>query len=336
MSSILIVDDSEDHLLLLDRLLKDAGYGEIILANSAVEALQMLKGCNSASAETDLILMDIMMPEVDGIEACYMIKEVECLRDIPIVMVTALTEVEKLHSAFSAGAVDFITKPVKKVELLARVSSILRLKHEIDRRKAHEKELEELTGKLEGANKMLERISVTDALTGIANRRYFDEFMELEWLRAVRDQTPLSLIIGDIDFFKAFNDTYGHQAGDDCLKMVAVALKDALKRPADIVARYGGEEFAAVLPDTDLDGAIIVAEAMRLGVEDLGIPHNKPVYLTKISNKVTISLGVASVIPNEDFSPERLISMADKALYKAKEEGRNRVRHYGQVKMKVI
>lgn len=176
---ILIVDDSEDQLLLLDRLLKDAGYREIVLANSAVEALQMLKECNASSRTTDLILMDVMMPEVGGIEACYRIKEIECLKDTPIVMVTALAETEKLQLAFSAGAVDYIIKPVKKVELLARVSSILKLKHEIDRRKAHEKELEELTGKLETANKMLERISLTDGLTGIPNRRYFDEFMGL-------------------------------------------------------------------------------------------------------------------------------------------------------------
>lgn len=333
---ILIVDDSEDQLLLLERLLNKADYRDIVLANSAVEALQMLKECNTASRTPDLILMDIVMPEVDGIEACYRIKEIECLKDTPIVMVTALAETEKLQLAFSAGAVDYITKPVKKVELLARVSSILRLKHEIDRRKAHEKELEELTGKLETANKMLERISVTDSLTDIANRRYFDEFMELEWLRAVRDQTPLSLVIGDVDFFKVFNDSYGHQAGDDCLKRVAVALRDTLKRPADIVARYGGEEFAAVLPGTDLDGAIIVAEAMRLNVEALGISYNKSAYLSKVSAVVTISLGVASIIPSDDFSPGKLISMADNALYKAKEEGRNRVRHFGQVKLKIL
>lgn len=333
---ILIVDDSEDQLLLLERLLNKAGYRDIVLANSAVEAIHILKECNASSRTTDLILMDIMMPEIDGIEACYRIKEVECLKDTPIVMVTALTDVEKLQRAFSAGAVDYIVKPVKKIELLARVSSILRLKHEIDRRKAHEKELEELTGKLETANKMLERISVTDALTGIPNRRYFDEFMGLEWLRAMRDQTPLSLIMVDIDFFKVFNDTYGHQAGDDCLKRVAAALRDALKRPADIVARYGGEEFGAVLPDTDLDGAVVVAEAIRLDVEALGISHNKSAYLSKVSNFVTISLGVASIIPNEASSPERLISMADNALYKAKEEGRNRVRHSGQVKLKVL
>lgn len=152
----------------------------------------------------------------------------------------------------------------------------------------------------------------------------------------MRDQTPLSLIMVDIDFFKVFNDTYGHQAGDDCLKRVAAALRDALKRPADIVARYGGEEFAAVLPDTDLDGAVVVAEAMRLDVEALGISHNKSAYLSKVSNYVTISLGVASIIPNEASSPERLVSMADNALYKAKEEGRNRVRHSGQVKLKVL
>lgn len=323
--SILIVDDSQDELLLLQRILNNGGYKEILLAMSANEAFDILKLENSSSADVsvDLILMDIMMPEIDGIEACSKIKGDDRLKDIPIVIVTASSDVEKLHWAFSAGAVDYIGKPVKKVELLARVSSALRLKHEIDNRKAHEKELEDLTRKLETANKRLEQMSMTDGLTGIANRRYFDEIMQQEWLRAARGHTSLSLILVDIDYFKAFNDTYGHQAGDYCLKKIASALKDALNRPADLITRYGGEEFAAILPETDINGGVVLAEAMRKKVAKLNLPHKK----SKTAAHVSISLGVSSAI-TEGNSLTTLIGLADKALYKAKDNGRNRVEGY--------
>lgn len=320
---ILIVDDSPDELFLFRLALESAGYKEIIIANSAKEAFDILEKSKSPKSDinVDLILMDLVMPDIDGIEACRRIKDDDQLRDIPIVIVTALNEIEHLESAFNSGAMDYLTKPVRKAELLIRVRSLLKLKREIDHRKSHEFELEHLAGQLASANRMLQRIAILDGLTGIANRRYFDEVIGEEWLRAIRDQTPLSIIMIDIDYFKVFNDTYGHQAGDEALKNVAMALKDTLKRPADMIARYGGEEFVAVLPETEIKGAVAIAEAMRLNVDALNIPHEN----SHDHGHITVSLGVASIVPERNRPYSVLIAAADKALYKAKEKGRNRV-----------
>jgi diguanylate cyclase (GGDEF)-like protein len=319
---ILIVDDSPDSQLLIKSILEYAGYKDLLTANSALEAFKRLGMDSNATVSTDidLILMDIVMPEMDGIEACRLIKSFEYLRDIPIIIVTATAK--DLQMAFAAGATDYITKPLNKVELLARVSSALRLKREIDNRKAREQELMKLTQQLEELNQMLQRLSSLDGLTGIANRRHFDLILKQEWRRALRDATPLSLILIDVDFFKAYNDTYGHQMGDDCLKRVANSLKGVLKRPTDLIARYGGEEFVVLLPKTDVGGAIALAEEMRAGVEALGIAHAR----SQATDRVTISLGVATVTPNLDSSHAELIAEADHALYQAKQEGRNRVK----------
>ncbi|MER3446092.1 MAG: diguanylate cyclase response regulator [Candidatus Dadabacteria bacterium] len=326
---ILIVDDSPDSQLLIKSILNYAGYKDLLTANSALEAFRQLGMDNLASASTDidLILMDVVMPEMDGIEACRLIKSFEYLRDIPIIIVTATAK--DLQMAFAAGATDYITKPLNKVELLARVSSALRLKREIDNRKAREQELMKLTQQLEELNQILQRLSSSDGLTGVANRRHFDLVLKQEWRRAIRDATPLSLILIDVDFFKAYNDTYGHQMGDDCLKRVANSLKGVLKRPTDLIARYGGEEFVALLPKTDTDGAAALAEGMRAGIEALGIAHAR----SQVTDRVTISLGVATVVPNRDSSFADLVAEADHALYQAKQEGRNRVKSSSSIVM---
>ena len=175
-------------------------------------------------------------------------------RDIPIVMVTGKTESVYLQSAFDTGAIDYITKPINKIELIARIRSVLKLKNETDHRKEREQELVELNQKLDKANEKLKYLSYVDRLTEVNNRRYFEEFSDKEWNRAVRNSTPFSLIMIDIDFFKNYNDSYGHLKGDECLRKIAGITKQTIKRAGDFVARYGGEEFVVVLPDTDKIG----------------------------------------------------------------------------------
>jgi len=320
--SIIVVDDTIFSLEIIKAFLMTAGYLDVITVKSAGELYQLVDGYSDRGiVEIDLILMDIIMPDVDGIEACRNVKKREWMADVPVIMVTATTEKDNLQLAFSAGAMDFIKKPLDRVELLARVHSALRLKHETARRKARETELLEVTRQLQAANERLQNLSFLDGLTGIANRRHFDQELLKESRRAKREKTPLSLIMLDIDYFKAFNDTYGHLKGDDCLKTVASILKRALKRPGDFPARYGGEEFAVVLPETDDVGAAIIAEELRASIERAGISHINSLC----ADYVTVSLGVVTRFPEQGETPNDLILASDRALYRSKHEGRNLV-----------
>jgi diguanylate cyclase (GGDEF)-like protein len=318
--NILIVDDSEDQLLVLKAILNEKGYKNILLADSADKAFELmgLKG-KKKRKDIDLILMDIMMPGVDGLEACLRIKKNVEIKDIPIIMVTAKKEADHLQSAFQAGAVDYITKPINVTELLARVHSALRLKREIDSRKERERELTEMAEQLDAANKKLTRMSYLDGLTNVPNRRYFEEFLTKEWKNAIRVEEFISLIMFDIDCFKAYNDTYGHLIGDDCLKKIAKTLSNALKRPRDFLCRYGGEEFIAVLPDTDEKGAFEVANRFLKETKKLKITHKS----SPVSKNVTISVGVATIKPDRKAKSNFLVNEVDKALYEAKQSGRN-------------
>jgi len=314
---ILIVDDSLKARMLIETMLRAQGYKDLTSVDSARQAFLALSAGEPPSAECDgfdLILMDFMMPEIDGIQACHQIKSDPRFLDVPIIMVTAEESTESLKEAFDAGAIDYVNKPVNRVELGARVKSALRLKHETDQRKAREFELLELT-------EQLRKLSVVDGLTGIANRRNFDEELARIWRRAQREAAPVSLVLIDIDHFKKYNDHYGHLAGDDCLRRVAQALQHAVKRPFDLVARYGGEEFAVVLPDTGVVGAKRLAEKMRKAVERLDIAH----AASTVSRRVTISSGLAAMAPEAAARPEILIAAADACLYEAKLAGRNRV-----------
>jgi len=321
--NILIVDDSEDQLLVLKSILNAEGYRNIHLAESAEKAFEFLglEGKKKKN-DIDLILMDVTMPGINGIEACGKIKKEESLRDIPIIMVTALREETHLQSAFHAGAMDYIKKPINKIELLARVHSALRLKRETDSRKEREREIMEMAEELDAANKQLTRMSYMDGLTAVPNRRYYEEFFTREWKNAIRDDGCISLIMFDIDYFKAYNDTYGHLNGDDCLKKIAITLSKALKRPRDFLCRYGGEEFIAVLPGTDKKGALEVANRFLRETEKLKIKHRT----SSAGKNVTISIGVATAKPGRREKSSSLVNKADEALYQAKQSGRDCVK----------
>lgn len=316
---ILFVDDDPDLQASLSLILRNGGYPDVLCAASVREAFDIL-GINRRrpTSSVDLVLLDISLPDMDGIEACRRIKEFPEFHGLPVIMCTANTDSETVRAAFNAGAMDYVKKPLDRVELSARLRSALNLKLEFDRRRARENELTELMDALRKSNEHLDRLSSVDALTGIGNRRRFDEVYDQEWRRAKRECIALSLILVDVDFFKKFNDTYGHLAGDAALRQIAQVLAEKLRRPGDLVARYGGEEFGVILPNTSLEGAGLVAQSLKEAVGDLKIPYNKAE-----SSFLSISLGVASAFPHTGLNPAELIRLTDEVLYSAKGSGRN-------------
>jgi two-component system chemotaxis family response regulator WspR len=268
-----------------------------------------------------IILQDLVMPEIDGLTMVKFYRASPALKQVPIIVLSTKEDPEIKSRAFEFGANDYIVKLPDKMELAARIryhsQAYINQKQRDEAFEALVKSQRELAK----ANAILEKLSSLDGLTGIPNRRRFDEVLKSEWERAKRHSTSLSLIMLDIDFFKLYNDSYGHQGGDDCLKQVARILDESAHRETDIVARYGGEEFAAVLPETGSKGALEVAEAMRVNIENANILHES----STVADYVSISVGVATWVPERDSRPEEIIELADKALYKAKEDGRNRV-----------
>ncbi|MSM39537.1 MAG: diguanylate cyclase [Geobacter sp.] len=290
---ILIVDDAIINIQVLNELLK--GEYRVFFATRGSEALDI-----ATTALPDLIMLDIMMPDMDGYDICRKLKADPLLKEIPVIFITAMSQEQDEVLGLELGAVDYITKPFNLSLVRLRVRNQLELKRQRD---------------------ILERLSLMDGLTGLPNRRAFDECFDREWRRAWRKGWDLSLIMLDIDYFKAYNDTYGHIAGDDCLKRIGSALAATLGRGGDFIARYGGEEFICVLPNTDTAGATAMGEKLRTMVEELQIPHQT----SSISPSVTISLGVAHVTPDKGVTPESLVEQADAMLYRAKRDGRNRV-----------
>lgn len=295
---ILIVDDDPVMVRVLARIL--APMGEILFATDGESALRMVR-----ERSPDAVLLDVEMPGMSGFDVCRAIKADPSNADLPILFVSGHTDIETEAKGLEVGAVDYIMKPPSPPIVRARTRTQLVLRER---------------------TRQLLRLASIDGLTGLANRRSFDETLDQEWRRARRNRTPLSLALIDIDFFKRYNDHYGHQAGDDCLKTVATTLAHAAERPGEIVARYGGEEFAVVLPLCDATTARGLAEKMRKRVADLALPHAGSL----IGDHVTISCGVATVMGDTDQSgamPDEaaLITAADQALYAAKEAGRDRV-----------
>ncbi|MDA8403900.1 MAG: diguanylate cyclase [Desulfobacteraceae bacterium] len=322
--AILIIDDVPVTRKIIESFLKDGGHTDIIQAESAENAFHILglyAESDGSRQPIDLILMDIVLQGVDGIEACRLIKNDQRSAHIPIVIITAYTSAEHIETAFKAGAIDFLPKPINKLELHARVRSILHFKSEVDRLREREKHLVETTLQLERANVLLERLSNSDGLTGIPNRRYFDYMFKKLLASGTRLAIPISLLLMDIDNFKLYNDTYGHLAGDDCLKLISGAIHDTIKRESDFIARYGGEEFVIVLFGVEPKTAAELAENIREHIFGLKIPHSA----SSVSDWVTVSIGVVSCIPEPSVSPEKMIDRADKALYAAKSHGKNQV-----------
>ncbi len=428
-SRILIVDDTPENISLLTEMLQSQGY-QILAANDGERALKI-----ATHLVPDLILLDIMMPGMSGYETCQALKSQEQTRNIPVVFISARSEIEDMLMGFSVGGADYINKPFHEEEVYARIRSLLsvqRLNKQLLRSEAELKSvlqdyqqqadrmekivshiddgilevdaqgqiefvnpavcklfdysIQELKGMnilqllsepfageyknylLEPDNKQaqqshsilakrkdgcefpvdfsfialpaneprylafihdisihknrekkLKDLSYHDSLTGLSNRRRFDEFFQKEWRRSQRSQKPLAFIMIDVDNFKLFNDTYGHKQGDDCLINIASTIKDTIKRPGDMVARLGGEEFVVLLPDTDREGVVQIAEQIRLAVEEQQIPH----YSSE-QGIVTISLGIAVSIDNNCSSTEQLYKNADQALYQSKKTGKNK------------
>ncbi len=292
--SILIVDDSKTNILTLAELLKEEWIVKV--ATNGKAALRIAE----TFPQPDIILLDVMMPEMDGYEVCKVLKSSPETKDIPVIFITAMAQERHEEYGLSLGAIDYISKPFSPSLVKARIRNHLELKKYRD---------------------ILKESSMIDGLTGIANRRRFNEYLSMEWQRAMRRETDIALIMLDIDNFKKYNDTYGHLEGDECLKKVAESLSKGVKRASDLVARWGGEEFACLLPETSMNAALEMAEDFRANVEGLKIPHKS----SQVAKVVTISIGVASIVPKQEQAYDLLLQQADKALYTAKDLGRNRV-----------
>jgi diguanylate cyclase (GGDEF)-like protein len=318
--AVLLIDDEEAILAGISYVLEKNGY-RVVTANGGEQGLEVFKKEN-----LQMVITDLVMDGIGGLEVLKQVKEIE--PETMVVIMTGHGEMDSSIEALRLGASDYLLKPCKEEELLFRVTRCFeKLQMLNDAKKTNEKlkksviKHQELEKSLRASNKQLELLSTLDGLTGIANRRTFEKFLEREWKSSMRHTQPATAIMMDIDFFKLYNDTYGHQAGDDCLKKVARTIEKSLRRPGDLVARYGGEEFVAILSDTSQKGAFSLAEKVRASVEALEIPHQA----SQASKFVTISLGVASRVPERGDASSILISEADKSLYKAKQEGRNRV-----------
>lgn len=323
---ILLADDDKLIRVLLREYMEKEGYQvqDVTNGKECLEAFLTVK--------PDLVLLDAIMPVMDGFACCKQLIQIarnnlalalanfdtggsslgstvitKLWERTPILMITGLDDSESVDRAFESGASDFVSKPIHWAVLRQRVRRLL--------------QQAQLYKQLEAANQALQQLANVDGLTGVANRRRFNDYLNSQWLTLASERSPLSLILCDIDFFKLYNDKYGHPAGDMCLQKVGTVLNGIVSNSLDLVTRYGGEEFAVIMPQTQLGGAVKFAAAMQAGVRELEITHEQ----SSVSQYVTLSLGVATTIPTFETEPSALILAADKALYQAKAEGRNRI-----------
>lgn len=305
---ILVVEDSRSSLATLAKYVEHFGATAIPAENGEM-ALDLF-----SRNRPDLILLNIALPDMDGFAVAQRIRAMEKPGDwTPIIFLSSLGQDVDIEKGIAAGGDDNLSKPVSEIVLGAKIRTMQRIV-------LMRASLLAVTRKLDAANQELIRISSSDGLTGVANRRYFDEAISVEWRRARRHSNSLAVLMCDIDHFKLFNNTYGHLAGDDCLRKIAATISRHTERPSDTVARYGGEEFAVILPETSIAGALMVAEKIRHAIRELNIVH-----ASSPSGQVALSIGIASAAPGFDNPPDDLILAADKALYRAKQEGRDRV-----------
>ncbi|MBD2388456.1 response regulator [Cylindrospermum sp. FACHB-282] len=319
---ILVADDDKTMRLLLREAMEKEGYRVVEVTDG--------KQCLDAymSVKPDIVLLDAVMPVMDGFTCCKHLARNNLMSALatfdtdsaisntvisklwertPILMITSLNDEYSVDRAFEAGATDYVTKPIHWAVLRQRLRRLL--------------QQAQVYKQLEAANQALQQMANVDALTNLANRRRFDDYLNTQWINLAQEELPLSLILCDIDFFKFYNDQYGHPAGDVCLQKVGAVLSSKAQKNQDLVARYGGEEFAVIMPNTKAFGAFYVAEAMQAGVSGLQIVHQR----SPVSQYVTLSMGVATIVPTWETSPIDLIVAADKALYQAKEQGRNQI-----------
>jgi len=302
---ILLVDDTQTMRMLLTAVLEEFGHN-VVSCENGEEAIDCY-----LREHPDLILMDVVMPVMDGYQAAMKIRAID--NDwVPIIFLSTRAEPRDVANGIEAGGDDYLTKPVDETILKAKLIAMQRIATMRHKLIAVSKDLEK-------ANSVLQRQAEVDGLTGLANRRHLDRHLGMEIARCTRTLSPLSVIMADLDYFKAYNDHYGHIAGDNCLKKVAKALSGTISRSNDLASRYGGEEFCIVLPDTDRQGVAHVAEQLRVTIEQLNIPH------VRNGGSVSMSLGTSTTVPDNNCSAERLLKGADKALYEAKQSGRNRV-----------
>ena len=313
---VLVVEDSKVALKAISGYIENMGV-EPLLAENGRDAIDIYN-----RERPDIVLLDIILPDTDGYEVAKAIRRLQGKDEwTAIIFLSVMSKDEDLARGIEVGGDDYIMKPVGSVVVQAKVRAMYRL---VQMQRA----LVKLAGQLNDANQELQRLSMTDALTGIANRRMFDVSLAREWRRCLRLNKPLSVVMLDVDYFKKYNDRYGHQEGDDCLVAVAHEVSRAAPRPGDLVARYGGEEFVMILSETTESGANRVAERIRQHVTELKLPHMDSPY-----GHVTVSCGVSSVLPATELSPEMLVKSADNALYLSKNQGRNMITflNYGQI-----
>ncbi len=313
---VLLVDDQVIIAEAIRRMLADELDIEFHFVGDAQAAL-----ATAVQLKPTVILQDLVMPTIDGFELVRQYRAHSQTQDTPVILLSAKEDPKLKAQGFNVGANDYLVKLPDRLELIARIryhsaAYINRLQRDDAFRF-----LRESQQKLADANIELQKLAALDGLTGIANRRRFDDALKSEWNRAQRDKRPLTVMLCDIDFFKLYNDTHGHLAGDLCLKKVAAVLTESLKRPADLAARFGGEEFVLVLPDTDSDGALVVANQCLQKVVALDLPNPQ----AGTAGVVTVSIGLATMIPTREANCDDLVDMADRAMYAAKQAGRNRI-----------